>query len=325
VHGTVLVVNGAARAGQEAAEVRAALSAHGVRLDDVRVVSSADRLLDELHAALATRPARLLVGGGDGSISAAANLVAGTGVALGVLPLGTGNDFARNLRLPRDLAAACAVIAAGETRRVSVGVANGRVFLNALSFGVSAAIAKRLTPELKRRAGPAAYPIAAAGEALAPEPFRLTIDAQGSRRTLDALQVVVGNGRFHGGGTLVAPRATIDDDRLDVYAVEAAAESAVMADRLRNAWTLARVGAMLRRGRHLEHPGVVHLRCAAVALDAAPAQDVNADGEILGTTPVACRVAPGLLTVLAPRDAAAPADREQAAAAPATHGQDASP
>jgi YegS/Rv2252/BmrU family lipid kinase len=309
----VLVVNGAAREGEEAAEVRAALAAHGVRLDEVRLVSGPERLLDELRAALERRPARLLVGGGDGTLSAAANLVAGTGVALGVLPLGTGNDFARNLRLPRVLDAACAVIAAGATRRVTVGVANGRVFLNALSFGVSAAIAKRLTPELKRRAGPAAYPIAAAGEALAPEPFRLTLDAPEGRRTLDALQVVVGNGRFHGGGTLVAPAATIDDDRLDLYAVEAAGAEGG-ADRWRNAWTLARVGMLLRRGRHLAHPGVVHLRCREVVLDAAPAQEVNADGEILGTTPVACRVAPGLLTVIAPDERAREAHGSPAAA-----------
>jgi YegS/Rv2252/BmrU family lipid kinase len=314
---TVLVVNVGAREGQGVADVQAALEAHGVHLDEVRVARGPDRLLDELRAALALQPRRLLVGGGDGSLSAAANLVAGSGVALGVLPLGTGNDFARNLGLPRDLDAACAVIAAGEPRRVTVGLVGERVFLNALSFGVSAAIAKRLTPALKRRAGPAAYPIAAAGEALAAEPFRLTLDGPDGRRTLDALQVVVGNGRFHGGGTLVSPRATIDDERLDVYAVEAAASSAAGPDRLRNVWTLARVGMAIRRGRHLGHESVVHLRCREVALDAAPPQDVNADGELLGRTPVACKVAPGLLTVIAPREVVAAGLEEAGADAPA--------
>jgi YegS/Rv2252/BmrU family lipid kinase len=295
------VVNAAARQGEEsAARARKALHARGVELDDVQIVPEPERLPEVLRAAVARRPARLLVGGGDGTISLTAGLLAGTEIALGVLPLGTGNDFARNLRLPRELEAACDVVAAGETRAVAVAVANGRVFLNALSLGVSAAIARRLTPELKRRVGPLAYPVAAAGEALAPEPFRVTLDLPGDRRALDALQVVVGNGRFHGGGTLVAPGATIDDDLLDVYVVEAAGASAAGVDRARNAFRLARLGLLLARGRHLEHAGVLHLRCRELVLDAEPAQEVNADGELLGRTPVRCEISPRRLRVLAP-------------------------
>jgi YegS/Rv2252/BmrU family lipid kinase len=298
---TVLVVNAAARQGEESAErARRALHARGVELDDVQVVPEPERLPDALRAAVVRRPSRLLVGGGDGTISLAAGLVAGTEIALGVLPLGTGNDFARNLRLPRDLEAACDVVAAGETRSVAVGLANGRVFLNALSLGVSAGIARRLTPELKRRAGPLAYPVAAAGEALAPEPFRVTLELPGDRRELAALQVVVGNGRFHGGGTLVAPGATIDDDLLDVYVVEAAGASSAGVDRARNAWRLARLGVLLARGRHLDDAGVLHLRCRELVLDAEPAQEVNADGELLARTPVRCEISPRRLRVLAP-------------------------
>jgi YegS/Rv2252/BmrU family lipid kinase len=302
---TFLVVNAAARTGEEDAErVRAALHARGVELDAVELVSEPERLTEVLRSVVARRPGRLLVGGGDGTVSAAAGLVAGTEIALGVLPLGTGNDFARNLRLPREIEGACDVVARGETREVAVGLVNGRVFLNALTLGVSAAIAKRLTPELKRRAGPLAYPVAAAGEALAPQPFRLTLDAATGRRVGDVLQVVVGNGRFHGGGTLVAPRATIEDEQLDVYTVEAEGPSDAGGDRVRNAWLLARVGLLLSRGRHLEHPRVFHLRATEVTLDADPPQDVNADGELVGTTPVTCRVAPGLLRVLLPSSAA---------------------
>ena len=181
-----------------------------------------------------------------------------------MLPLGTGNDFARNLRIPRALDAACAVIAAGAERTVTIGMANGRVFLNALSFGLTSRISRRLTPELKRRAGRLAYPLAAAGESIAPEPFRLVIHEPDTGRELDALQVVVGNGRFHGGGTLVAPQATIDDDRLDVYVIAAAAGDTSAVDRAKNAWVLARVGLLLQRGSHLEHPSVLHLRCREV-------------------------------------------------------------
>jgi diacylglycerol kinase (ATP) len=315
-HHTVLVVNGRARAGADAASAaRAALAAHGVAVHETRIVGQPADLEDALARILARRPSRLLVGGGDGTVSAVANLLAGTEVALGVLPLGTGNDFARNLRIPRALDAACAVIAAGAERTVTVGMANGRVFLNALSFGLSSRISRRLTPELKRRAGRLAYPLAAAGESIAPEPFRLVIHEPDTGRELDALQVVVGNGRFHGGGTLVAPQATIDDDRLDVYVIAAAAGETSAADRAKNAWVLARVGLLLQRGSHLEHPSVLHLRCREVVIEAAPAQEVNADGELVGTTPVACRAAPGLLRVLAP-----PVVRGAAPRSPVEHG-----
>ena len=314
---TVLVLNAAARQGEDSAEeVRERLRAHGVRLDGVHLADGPERLAEALAAALATGPARLLVGGGDGTLSSAANHLAGTGVVLGVLPLGTANDFARNLRIPADLDLACAVVAAGHEREVAVGLANGRVFLNALSFGLSSAISRRLTPELKRRAGKLAYPVAAAGEALTPAPFRLTLGTPGAApRSLDALQVVVGNGRYHGGGTLVAPGATLDDAALDLYAVEAAAPSDEGADRARNALVLARVGLLLLRGRHLEHERVLHLRCREVTLEAAPAQEVDLDGELAGETPLECRVAPGRLRVLAP-----PTDQPRSAPAtrPAT-------
>jgi YegS/Rv2252/BmrU family lipid kinase len=301
VGGTWLVVNAAARVGGEAADrAEAELRRRGLGVDVRRVVEEPQALQAALAEAVAARPERLLVGGGDGTLSAAANAVADREVVLGVLPLGTGNDFARSLRIPRELEAACAVAAAGAVRRVTAGLANGRVFLNAVSIGVSTEVARRLSPELKRRTGPLAYPLAAGAAALACEPFRLRLEADGERREVDALQVVIGNGRYHGGGTLVAPGATLDDDRLDAWVMAAAAPGEGAVEQARNAWLLARIGLLLRRGRHLEHPGVAHRRCREIAIEATPAQEVNADGELLGETPLRCRIAPGLLRVLAP-------------------------
>jgi YegS/Rv2252/BmrU family lipid kinase len=271
--------------------------------DEIRATSDPQALGDAVRDALAHGVRRVIAGGGDGTVSLVAQILAGRGdVTLGVLPLGTGNDFARNLHLPRDLERAARVVAAGRERAVPVGVANGRVFLNALSFGISSAVTHRLTSELKRRAGMLAYPVAAAAEALSPKPFRVAVESDGGSFETDALQVVVGNGRYHGAGTLVAPDAVLHDAELDVYVVGAAAgpEDEGMAARAGNAWTLARVGLLLRRGRHLEHERVRRLRCTQARLTCDPVQEVDADGELCGTTPLTCSVRARALRVLVP-------------------------
>jgi YegS/Rv2252/BmrU family lipid kinase len=310
--GVHLVVNAGAREGSDALDrARRALAAAGlqvaaaVRLDDPEALEGA------LREGLDRGVRRFVVGGGDGTLGAAAGVLAPAGAVLSVLPLGTANDFARALHIPRDLAAAAAIAARGAVREVDLGRAGGRIFLNAASFGLSGGVTRRVSDGLKRRAGPLAYPVAAVAEAAALSPFRLTLEADGERRELDALQVVVGNGRFHGGGRLVAPGARLDDRRLDVYVVAAASEDASdpgAGGRLRDLVSLARYAALLRHGRHLEHPGVWSLRTGRVVLSADPPQEIDADGELAGTTPAEFRLAGPRLRVTAPRprdDAAA--------------------
>lgn len=300
---TLVVVNSGSRSGSAAPpDVVQALSAAGVAVGELRATGDPEQIASAVKEAIAAGVRQVIVGGGDGTLSLVAGLLAGTEVALGVVPLGTGNDFARNLHIPRELEAACRVVAAGRVISVPIGVANGRPFLNALSFGVSSAVTRRLTPELKRSAGPLAYPVAAAAEAFDPKPFRLSMRADDEQHEGDALQVVVGNGRYHGAGTLVAPEASLQDALLDVYVVGAPAgpEEDGLAARSANAWTLARVGMLLRRGRHLEHEEVRHYQCVRATFSCDPPQQMNADGELVGDTPLSCEVRPGALRVLAP-------------------------
>jgi diacylglycerol kinase (ATP) len=299
---TALVVNVRARRGEDwFARARAGLAERGVELAAAHAVDP-DELPGRVREELSRGAERIVVGGGDGSIAAAAGVLAGTRAALGVLPLGTANDFARSLRIPDDLERALRVVSRGAVRAVDVAWLGDRAFLNAASLGVSSELTRRLHHGLKQRAGKLAYPVAAPAAAVGQQAFKLRLELEGQVLEEDALQVVVGNGRFHGGGRLVAPRARIDDHRLDVYVLRAAADAADVRrpDRLRDLAALARYGWLLLRGRHLEHPRVFHARTGRVRVVTDPPLEIDADGELAGHTPAELRVAPGQLLVIAP-------------------------
>jgi YegS/Rv2252/BmrU family lipid kinase len=301
----VLVVNTKSRSGQQAfAAAREALTARGVPLVDCHALTSPRRLPRVLAEALEHGARRILVGGGDGTVSQAVSHLLGRDVTLGVLPLGTGNDFARSLGIADSVEAGCDVIAAGYTARVDVGLANGRPFLNAASLGLATAIARGLTKRLKRRMGKLAYPVAAAARLGELRPFRVRMKADTQALELEVLQLVVGNGRYHGAGNLVAPDAALDDRRLHVYAIEApsaeSGRSGTGLGQLEDLATLARVALSLRRGEHVEHPAVTALRTSRLYVEAEPVQEVSADGELIGRTPMLFEVVPAALRVYAP-------------------------
>jgi diacylglycerol kinase (ATP) len=299
-------VNTRARSGEEQFQAAGReLAVRGIGLAAALPVKRPQRLPEAAREALSRGARTLIVGGGDGTFSAVANVLACREVALGVLPLGTGNDFARSLGIPLDLAGACEVIARGRVREVDLGRIGDRYFINAASVGVTTAVARRMRtyPTLKRRLGPLAYPAAAAGELLTARPFRARLELGARRIELDALQIVVGNGRFHGAGRLVAPEAGLRDRLLDVYAVVSGGEPAPEGTEratLHDVLTLARVAWQLRDGSHVAAPEVLHLRVGALRLETEPAQDVNVDGEITARTPIRFGCVPRGLRVLVP-------------------------
>jgi diacylglycerol kinase (ATP) len=303
----LLLVNTHSRQGREAfPAVREALEARGIPLAACHRLSRPRLMASVLREALEGGVRRVLLGGGDGTLHAMLPHLLGREVTLGVLPLGTGNDFARSLGIPPELEPACDIIAAGHTARVDVGLANGRPFLNAASLGLASAIARRLTPRLKRRAGRLAYPVAAAAELWEHQPFHLRLRTEEGTVEREVLQLVVGNGRYHGAGNVVAPDATLDDHRLDAYLIaapsaESGRESAL--GHVKDLSTLARIALSLRRGEHAAHPAVTALRTARLEVEATPPQDVNADGELIGHTPVRFELLPGALRVHAPAPA----------------------
>ncbi|WP_139978558.1 lipid kinase [Nocardioides litoris] len=289
-----LVVNGGSRKGLDAADLaRDRLTAAGA--GEVRLYAAPDgsRLLATLDEALASAPGMLVIGGGDGSVGAAAGRVAGTDTMLGVLPLGTANDFARTLEIPADLDGAVAALVDGRVVDIDLGRAGEHPYLNVASLGLSVATTQRLTPGMKKRLGPVAYPVAAARAYRDHVPFAARLEfPDGDHPTLevaDVLQVAVGNGRYYGGGMTVAPGAGIDDGTLDVYCIEKG--------RVRDHFSIAR---LFKTGKFVEHEKVHHAVTRAVRVVTDPAQPVNLDGEVLATTPLTFRLERNAVHVVVP-------------------------
>lgn len=298
-----LVVNSGSRTGAEAFDTaRTRLSELGVRLSDCYPVSDATRLPEVVDDLIAGGCDLLVLGGGDGTMSAVVDRLAHSGVTLGVLPLGTANDFARTLQIPTEVGAACDAIAHGKVVDIDLGVVGGtnpltgNHFVNVASVGLSVGVTRALSPALKKRLGPLAYPVATLRAYRAHQPFTAWLEfPDGDHTTLpleDLMQVAVGNGRHYGGGNVMSPHAGIDDHSLDVYAIHAS--------RLRDHVSIAR---LLRDGSFVEHHDVEHLTTRRVLLRTEPEQQINIDGEVVAATPQEISVDRNALDVLVPATA----------------------
>ena len=308
---TLLIVNPAAGGGRAARALDRVLEALApLRPFDVFVTQPGLERPAESAArdAVLAGATRILVLGGDGSSSQALNGIYAAGgadalarVSLGLLPAGTGRDYARSARIARDPVAAARALARGAAaRRVDVGViefpdGRTRLFLNVASFGVSAQIAHALEeyPQLKRRAGAVAFGLATvrAGWGYAPVETELRVDLQAAQRGPTAA-VAIANGGWFGGGMHVAPSARVDDGLFEIVR---------FGDLARRDFVISL--PRLYRGTHYTHPQVRHSQGAEVF--AAPGVgvtqpiEIEADGEIVGALPASFSLLPAALSLLA--------------------------
>ena len=148
---------------------------------------------------------------------------------LGIVPLGTANDFATGCGIPRDPAKALALCIRGEPVPIDVGKANEHWFINAASSGFGAQITATTSPELKRLLGPAAYTVMGAILAINLHHYQGKLSLPDREITGSGPVAIVGNGRQTGGGIQVAPHARIDDGLLDVLVVRQISPTALLA------------------------------------------------------------------------------------------------
>ena len=284
----LLMVNEKSRQGQEAAGAAVdVLERSGLRTQREACLSP-----DELSATIrrvAGSVDLVVLGGGDGTLNAAAPALIETGLPLGILPLGTANDLARTLNIPTDLADAAQIVIDGHVRRIDLGEVNGKPFFNVASLGLSVRMTRELTHEVKQRWGKLGYAVATARALWRTRPFSAEIHHGGAVHKIRTLQISVGNGRHYGGGLTVEEDAEIDDARLNLYSLEF--------DRL---WKLALIYPAFRSGRHGMWKEVRTFSCQEVEIRTRRRKPVNTDGELTTETPARFRVLPKAVAVLAP-------------------------
>jgi diacylglycerol kinase (ATP) len=263
---------------------------------EVRLTTKPGSAARFAKTALAKGRRLIIAAGGDGTLNEVVNGIGENpgDAVVGLLPLGTGNDFARTIGIPTDVEEAIDLIRAGETRDVDlVRVTSDEVryFVNVSAGGFSGLVNEKLTPEIKKTWGPLAYLRSAAAALPQLRAYRTTLAFDNAESLMMELyNVVVANGRYVAGGTLIAPEASVDDGLLDIVLIpkRPAAELAVLA-------------AQVALGSHLSSDAVVFRRASKLTVNSKPGMWFNVDGELVGNEPARFEILPRALRFIAPK------------------------
>jgi diacylglycerol kinase (ATP) len=290
-----LIANPAAGTAQDRtpvdeAEARLRDAGHDVVVVETAGPGDAERLAAESVRAGA---GLVVAAGGDGTLNEVVNGLASVPgalrhCALGILPIGTGNDFARALGIESPEAAVDALVA-GTTRAIDLIHLDDRVFLNASAGGFTAETSSQVTSELKQAVGKLAYLIGGARAFLEYEPVRVLVEGAGRRIETDLQLFAVCNGAYIGGGHQLAPSARPDDGEMEVCLVRASSALDFLA-------LLPRLSS----GDHLDDDDVAYFRAREVTLTFARPIKVNTDGEVLESSRCHYVMHPGAVRFVAP-------------------------
>ena len=234
---------------------------------------------------------RVIVMGGDGTMNSVLGWLAGTELPLGLLPVGTSNGLAREVKLPLDLRQACRVAAGEGRRRIDLGRANGRPFALMAGAGFDAKVVHELGNGLKNMLGPVAY-VATGFRVLAGYPSAdFTIAADDQELEIQAWVAIAANAPTYTYTWKIAPEARMDDGLLDliIFAGRGPLDRAAQV-----------MGAL--SGRHLSHPQVLALRGRRFEISAEPQVCLQVDGDQSGYTPVSIEVMPQACTLIVPEE-----------------------
>jgi diacylglycerol kinase (ATP) len=280
---------------------------------ELALTGAAEETLERARQAAAEGFTRVIAAGGDGTVHWVLNGLVGTASALGIIPLGSGNDIARNLGLPLDVEAAGRTALTGAARLMDLGrirvpspksqvpsqVRNAETwdlrpgtldcyFACIASFGIDSH-ANRIANRHKRFSGTLIYVYSLVRSLLEYRVPQVLIRGDAGEFSGPMILLAVGNAPSYGGGMRLAPNARMDDGRLDLVMVRDMS-------RLR----LLRCFPEVYLGTHLRHPEASCVQTAEVHIEADRPLDIFADGEFVGLTPAHIEVLPGALPFIAP-------------------------
>jgi diacylglycerol kinase (ATP) len=238
----------------------------------------------------------IIAAGGDGTLNEVVNGVARARLRprIGIVPLGTGNDFARTLGLPLSLKENIAILRNAKTRAIDivrVQSDRARYFVNVSAGGFSGIVRDKITPEIKRNWGPLAYirGAAAALPKLHAYKTRIVLDER-EELSSELYNIVIANGRFVAGGLPIAPDADPADGLLDIILIPK-----------RNAAEMALLAAEIILGKHFSSSAIICRRAKKIAVRSRPGMWFNVDGELVGRAPALFQILPRALNFVVKR------------------------
>ena len=282
--------SGSGSAGAYIDRVREQLAARGVDFE-IRETQRPGHATELSKAAVDEGFDVIVVVGGDGTLRETALSVVHTDRILGLLPCGTGNDYARALGIPTDMEAALDILLNGETRTVDAGMANDQIFFNIAGFGFDVDVLD-YTEEFKPkcRNGETAYRLGCLKAVLGLKLRKSTLTFPDGTIERNVLMAAAGVGTHFGGGMNVLPESDMSDGLLDVCIAHDVT-------RLK----LLQLFPRFNKGKHIGMPVITYKKTTEVTVVCDPVSRIEVDGERMDGTPVTFRVLPGALTVRAPK------------------------
>jgi len=287
----IILLNPKAGRGRARLVLREALE--GLRREGIEIDAQESRdaqhLLGLARQAAGEKPDAIVSLGGDGTHHYVINGIIGSGIPLGIIPCGSGNDLAKGLGIPTQARAAAELLRAGNTRRVDLGQVGNTVYGCIAGAGFDSVVTRYANERVRRLRGSWAYAwsVLRCFENYRPEPLKIVSDTQ--KYSGEVSFAVVGNNVSYGGGLHLTPRAKLDDGLLDVCIVPYMGKL-----------ELLRWMPRAYRGQHLKHPRIIYFQARKVALSSTSRLELFGDGEFMQELPATIQVVPRALPVIVP-------------------------
>jgi diacylglycerol kinase (ATP) len=256
---------------------------------DVRESQSSRHLRELARGAREEKPDLIVSAGGDGTHHYVINGLHKSEIPLGLLPLGTGNDFAEGLGMPKDVRAAAMALLNGHVREIDLAQVGAAMYGCIAGVGFDSIVTRHANEHARWLSGSLAYTWSLLCCMREYRPQQLEIVADGKSFCGEVLFAVVGNNSSYGGGIRLAPRARLDDGLLDICIVPYMSRI-----------ELLRWVPRAYRGEHLNHPRIKYLQARQITLRPASRMELFGDGEFLQELPATIEVVPRALRVIAP-------------------------
>ena len=256
---------------------------------DLRESRNAQHLQELARRAAAEKPDAIVSLGGDGTHHYVVNGIVGSDVPLGIIPCGSGNDFAKGLGIPIPARAAAETLLAGNLRRVDLGRVGDAVYGCIAGVGFDSVVTRYANERVRRLRGSwrYAWSILRSLDSYRPQPLEIVSDVQSFSG--EVVFAVVGNNVSYGGGLHLTPRAQLDDGWLDVCIVPYMGKL-----------ELLRWIPSAYRGEHLRHPRIIYFQARKVSLRTTSRLELFGDGEFMQELPATIEIIPRLLPVIVP-------------------------